>query len=105
MNKLETITFAIETKMAISFKYENELRFVAPLCVGIHKDSNKMVVMGIYIGGFSKSKFEGNDTSNLRIYELDKIINVDVDINGDFTTNAKPSYIKKTFSRIIKCIS
>jgi hypothetical protein len=105
MNTLETITFAIETKMAIRFMYDSELRFVAPLCVGDHKDSGKLVVMGYYMGGFSKSKLEGSDTSNLRIYELDKINNIDVDINVDFTISKSPAYIKKSFSKVIKCFS
>ena len=105
MDKIETIKFGIEFKMVIGFRYEGKVRFAAPLCLGTHKDSKDLKMLAIYAGGFSQSKFDGKNNQDLRFYDLDKIINPEPQINGDFETNASSSYVKEKFSNVIVCIS
>lgn len=83
--------------------YEGKVRYVAPVCIGQHKSDLSVKLLAIYVGGYSKSKFQGDANSDLRMYDLDKIKNAEPKLT-DFSVNLTTDYVGRNFTKVFASI-
>lgn len=72
MEMTNIICKAIEERIVIQFTYEGQQRIVEPFTLGVHKDTNNLVLSAYRVGGYSKSQNE----PPWRLYKLKKISNL-----------------------------
>ena len=75
------ICTAIDSKKVLSFFYNGGTRFVEPFCYGRHRSTDKEVLRGYQIGGYSESG-ESIGWKLFRVEEISKLMVTDRDFKG-----------------------
>ena len=82
INSYNRLTKCSKTsKKVLSFYYNGGTRFVEPFCYGIHRSTDKEVLRGYQIGGYSESG-ESVGWKLFRVEEISKLMVTDRDFKG-----------------------
>jgi predicted DNA-binding transcriptional regulator YafY len=94
---MEILTKAIKGNNLIEFRYEEKQRIVEPYLIGElysihqnHLEEGKYALRAWFIGGYSSKPVDIKPGDRWRLYEFDKII--DLDILPETKVNVRPFY-------------
>jgi hypothetical protein len=101
MSNNNDIIKPIERQLLIRARYNGNHIVIAPLVFG--KINGELKVRAIHVDGFSKSKIQGTSKSDFRLYDFDKLTDVEPMMEG-FTINATKNFLTTGFDSVIAVV-
>ena len=104
---IDILITAIKGETLIRFEYKGQIRIVEPYLIGElyskfhnHLEEGKFALRALFVSGFSNRPIDKKQGDRWRIYELDKMI--EIEILTDMNKIIRPFYIPddKDFKRI-----
>lgn len=104
---IEILTKAIKENNLIEFRYEEKLRIVEPYLIGElyskfqnHLEEGKYALRAWFIGGYSNKPVDRMPGDRWRLYEFDKIIDLDILAETNFNVRSFYNPNDEKFKRI-----